>query len=74
MIIGPHTPLFRCAKPGGAGYYYGSRDAREIDCKATGCKWNIGGQCGVPSRAKFNAKASCEGFEPKALSKKPDGD
>lgn len=30
-----------------------SRDYADIDCKATGCKFNICGSCATPSRAKI---------------------
>lgn len=68
------SPLFRCAKPGGAGFYSGSRDAKHIDCSATGCRWNVGKSCAVPSLCKIKADGGCAGFEAKPLPKQKAGD
>jgi hypothetical protein len=51
-----------------------SRDYLDIDCKATGCKYNAAEKCMVPSRAKIGATGSCTGFEAKPLPAKIDGD
>lgn len=74
MIGQRQGPFFRCAMPGSAGYYIGSRDAKDISCHATGCKWNMAGKCGVPSQCKINATGGCDGFEAKKMPEKIDGD
>jgi len=74
MILLHKGPLFRCAKPGGAGYYLYSKDAKHIDCAATGCKFNVAKQCAVPSACKIKADGGCEGFTAKELPKKISGD
>ena len=51
-----------------------SRDWEDIDCKAIGCKFNLNEKCSVPSRAKFNKEAKCEGFESRPLREVLDGD
>ena len=52
-----------------------SRDWADVDCKATGCRFNKCEKCMVPSRCKINASGSCEGFELKPLDlTKLDGD
>lgn len=51
-----------------------SSDAKSIDCSATGCKWNVGKQCAVPSRCKIKADGGCAGFEAKPLPPERDGD
>lgn len=47
-----------------------SRDAKDIDCGATGCKWNVAGKCGVPSRCAIKPDGGCAGFEVKPLGPK----
>ncbi len=53
-----------------------SRDWDEIDCKATGCKYNRYEKCMVPSRCKIEADGKCKGFESslKDVVMKVDGD
>ena len=53
-----------------------SRDYKTISCKALSCKYNFNEneECCVPSRAKFNNEAKCEGFELKEDKYKGDGD
>ena len=50
-----------------------SRDWLDIDCRATGCMYNAGGKCMVPSRCKINPDGRCAGFEAKPMPK-VDGD
>jgi len=71
-------PIFsRTAK--GGGYHGGhapwhTQDAKEIDCAATGCKWNISKKCAVPSLCKIKPDGGCAGFEAKPLPPVKDGD
>ena len=53
-----------------------SRDWEDVDCMATGCRYNISCKCAVPSRCKISAEGKCEGFEapPVNLNRKLDGD
>lgn len=53
-----------------------SRDWEDLDCWATGCRYNRNEKCMVPSRCKITAEGRCRGFEapPIEVSKKPDGD
>lgn len=52
-----------------------SRDWADVDCKATGCRFNRNENCMVPSRCKINTEGRCEGFEtPPVQVSKPDGD
>jgi hypothetical protein len=51
-----------------------SRDWLDIDCQATGCKYNVGKKCAVPSRCQIGANGGCSGFEARQLPKKIDGD
>jgi hypothetical protein len=39
-----------------------SRDWKHIDCKATGCQYNIGEQCMVPSQCEIGEDGRCKGF------------
>ena len=60
---------------GGGHHDWLSRDYEHIDCRAVGCLFNRGGVCGVPSKAKFNEEAKCEGFTlPPTKPGKLDGD
>ena len=53
-----------------------SRDWADIDCKATGCRFNQQEKCITPSRCKIATDGHCEGFD--AIPMKPraelDGD
>ena len=40
-----------------------SRDWADIDCWATGCRWNQHEKCIVPSICKITADGRCKGFE-----------
>jgi hypothetical protein len=40
-----------------------SRDWQDIDCWATGCRWNKLEKCIVPSICKITADGRCKGFE-----------
>ena len=40
-----------------------SRDWADIDCRATGCRWNRNEKCIVPSRCKISDDGRCNGFE-----------
>jgi hypothetical protein len=51
-----------------------SRDWEDIDCKATGCKYNHNEKCMVPSRCKISPEGRCEGFEAPPFKTKVDGD
>ena len=52
-----------------------SRDWEDVDCRATGCRFNRNEKCMVPSRCKISADGRCEGFEaPPIQISKPDGD
>lgn len=54
-----------------------SRDWEDIDCRATGCKYNRCEKCIVPSRCKIGPTGTCEGFESSlkdVINKKIDGD
>ena len=51
-----------------------SRDWKEINCKAIGCKYNREEFCMTPSRAKFDEQAKCSGFEARLDKGKIDGD
>jgi hypothetical protein len=51
-----------------------SRDWADVDCKATGCRFNQCEKCIVPSRCKINNEGRCEGFEAPLLNLKVDGD
>lgn len=53
---------------------WASRDYEEIDCQATGCRYNRERQCMVPSRCKISPEGRCEGFESPPLKKQVDGD
>jgi hypothetical protein len=50
-----------------------SRDYEDIDCEATGCMFNIGKKCAVPTRCEIGADGRCKGFQAKPLGK-VDGD
>ena len=60
----------------GKNYDHGwqSRDTKDVDCKATGCMFNIAEKCAVPSHCKITATGSCEGFKAKPMPPKVDGD
>lgn len=61
--------------PRGTGHRsWASRDYLDVDCKATGCRYNVVAMCMVPSRCKIEADGRCQGFEAKPLPKKIDGD
>jgi hypothetical protein len=51
-----------------------SRDWLDIDCQAIGCKFNINKKCMTPSICKISPEGRCEGFTPKPLAAKIDGD
>jgi len=53
-----------------------SRDWADVNCKATGCRYNRNETCMVPSRCKIGTDGRCAGFEvpPVDLLKKPEGD
>ena len=53
-----------------------SRDWEDLDCKATGCKWNRNEHCMFPAQCKISDDGRCQGFVAKAMetNKKPDGD
>lgn len=51
-----------------------SRDILEIDCRATGCAFNVTGQCAVPSRCEINESGACKGFQARETPKQVDGD
>lgn len=44
-----------------------SRDWADLDCWATGCRWNQQEKCIVPSICKITADGRCKGFDPKPL-------
>jgi len=46
-----------------------SRDWADIDCKATGCRWNQQEKCIVPSICKIGDDGRCKGFD--AIPMKP---
>ena len=61
--------------PHDSGHHsFASRDYADMDCKATGCKFNIGEKCAVPTMCKINDKGGCDGFTPKQLPKEKTGD
>jgi hypothetical protein len=51
-----------------------SRDYEDIDCRATGCQFNVSGKCATASRCKIGADGRCEGFVAKPIPPKRDGD
>lgn len=52
-----------------------SRDWEDIDCKATGCLYNVREKCATPSRCKIGDMGECTGFEVKPFNpKQVDGD
>ncbi len=51
-----------------------SRDWEDIDCWATGCRFNHNEKCMVPSRCKIGADGKCKGFEAPPAVTKVDGD
>lgn len=70
-----HGLMARMPKGNHGGHHdWVSRDYADIDCGATGCKWNVAKKCGVPSICKIKPDGGCAGFEAKATPKKPDGD
>lgn len=61
--------------PHGSDHHpWASRDYEDIDCKATGCRFNMTEKCMVPSRCKISEDGRCQGFEARPLPKKIDGD
>jgi len=40
-----------------------SRDWADVDCRATGCRWNRSEKCMVPSRCQIAEDGRCKGFE-----------
>jgi len=46
-----------------------SRDWADIDCRATGCRWNQREKCIVPSICKIGDDGRCKGFD--AIPMKP---
>lgn len=67
------NPLGRIPRRPPGHHEFVSRDARNIDCSATGCRWNVGKTCGVPSRCTIKPDGGCAGFEAKPAPK-IDGD
>jgi hypothetical protein len=51
-----------------------SRDWKHVVCAATGCRWNIVGECAVPSRCEIQDDGRCKGFETPLMKPKLDGD
>ncbi len=51
-----------------------SRDYKEIDCAATGCKWNHERKCAVPSLCIIKDDGGCKGFTLRETPKVLDGD
>lgn len=52
-----------------------SRDWEDIDCKATGCLYNVGEKCAVPSICKIGEDGRCTGFVASKVNlKQVDGD
>ena len=45
------------------GNYPVSRDWADVDCRATGCKYNRLEKCMVSSRCKIGDDGRCTGFE-----------
>ena len=60
-----------CRRPHG---YPVSRDWANVDCRATGCRWNRLEKCMVPSRCKIGADGKCGGFEVPPAVTQVDGD
>lgn len=56
------------------GHGWMSRDSKDIDCKATGCLFNILNKCATPSICKITENGSCSGFKAKPALKKYGGD
>lgn len=56
-----------------SNYFPVSRDYEEIDCEATGCKFNRYRKCMTPSIAVIDKNGKCKGFLPFTV-KKVDGD
>lgn len=63
-------PFGRIPKRNPGNHDWVSRDTAFVPCKATGCKYNVGESCAVPSRCKINATGGCDGFEAKPLGPK----
>lgn len=59
---------------GGGHHDWLSRDYPEVDCKATGCMFNLNDKCIVPSACKIGDDGKCAGFKPRPTPQKPDGD
>lgn len=59
---------------GGDHHPWASRDYLDIDCKATGCKWNLNERCLVPSRCEIGPDGRCNGFQARETPKQIDGD
>ena len=77
------TKIFRMAKGlmgkhggfGSGGHHpWVSRDYAEVDCRATGCTFNVEGKCGVPSLCRINVTGGCDGFKARALPAEKTGD
>lgn len=52
-----------------------SRDWEDLDCKATGCLYNIREKCATPSICKIGEDGRCIGFVVKKVNlKQVDGD
>jgi len=58
----------------GEHHPWASRDYPELACRAVGCLFNIVDKCAVPSHCKIMADGRCEGFKPRPLPPKLDGD
>lgn len=67
-------PFGRVPKRNPGNHDWVSRDTLDISCQATGCTYNKGAKCMVPSLCKINDKGGCDGFKAKELPKQIDGD
>lgn len=75
LRMSAHGLMGRMAKGNRGGHHdWVSRDYEDIDCRAEGCKFNIGKKCMTPSRCKISNDGRCEGFKPKPPPRGIDGD